>query len=63
MITAAELVPETNVGFSATDVYVLDMRADLAVTTVDAPDPVAVRANLTYTVTVHNDGPATAQRA
>jgi len=60
MITAAELVPEHNVGFGAMDVYLLDMRADLAVINADAPDPVAVRANLTYTVTVQNNGPAAA---
>lgn len=36
------------------------MRADLAVINTDAPDPVAVRANLTDTVTVQNNGPAAA---
>jgi len=43
------------------DVYALDMRADLSVTNSDAPDPVVLRANLTYTVTVQNGGPAAAQ--
>jgi uncharacterized repeat protein (TIGR01451 family) len=61
IITAAELVAEQNAGFNFMDVYALDMRADLSVTNSDAPDPVVVRANLTYTVTVQNSGPATAQ--
>jgi uncharacterized repeat protein (TIGR01451 family) len=61
LITGAELVPEQNVGANFFDVYVVQLKADLAVTNTDAPDPVAVRANLTYTVTVHNDGPAASQ--
>jgi uncharacterized repeat protein (TIGR01451 family) len=60
IITGAELVAEQNVGFNFMDVYALDMRADLSVTNSDAPDPVVVRANLTYTVTVFNNGPAAA---
>jgi uncharacterized repeat protein (TIGR01451 family) len=35
--------------------------ADLAVTKNDSPDPVAVRANLTYTVTARNLGPSAAR--
>ena len=35
--------------------------ADLSVTKADSPDPVRVGNNLTYTVTVTNNGPATAQ--
>lgn len=35
--------------------------ADLALTKNDSPDPVVVRANLTYTVTVRNLGPAAAR--
>ena len=61
IITAAELVAEQNAGVNFMDVYALDMRADLSVTNSDAPDPVVVRANLTYTVTVQNGGPAAAQ--
>ena len=34
--------------------------ADLAVTKADSPDPVLAGANLTYTLTVRNDGPNTA---
>src|SRR5439155_15272399 len=44
----------------AYDVFVRDMRpqADLSVTQSDSPDPAAARGQLTYTVTVRNDGPA-----
>src|SRR6185503_7626218 len=61
IITAAQLLAEQNTGFNFMDVYALDMRADLSVTNSDAPDPVVLRANLTYTVTVQNGGPAAAQ--
>jgi uncharacterized repeat protein (TIGR01451 family) len=47
------------VGFDyGTDVFVRDMRpaADLAVSMADSPDPVAQRAQVTYTVTVDNLG-------
>jgi uncharacterized repeat protein (TIGR01451 family) len=44
------------------DVYMADTReaADVSVTKADSPDPVAVRANLTYTITVNNLGPGAA---
>jgi uncharacterized repeat protein (TIGR01451 family) len=61
LITGAQLVQEQNADANFFDVYVLDARADLSVTNTDAPDPVAVRANLAYTVTVQNNGPAAAQ--
>jgi uncharacterized repeat protein (TIGR01451 family) len=35
-------------------------QADLSVTKADSPDPVALRGNVTYTVTVANSGPAAA---
>lgn len=38
-------------------------RADLRVTKVDTPDPVTAGTNLTYTITVTNDGPSTAVSA
>ena len=34
--------------------------ADLALTKTDSPDPVHTHENLTYTITVHNNGPSTA---
>jgi uncharacterized repeat protein (TIGR01451 family) len=37
-----------------------DVQADLAVSILDAPDPVAVGATLTYTVTIANRGPSAA---
>ena len=62
MSTRAELQPEVDVGFFASDVYALDLRpaADLAVTQTDAPDPATARGQVTYTVTVQNNGPAAA---
>jgi uncharacterized repeat protein (TIGR01451 family) len=57
---AFNLVPDdTN---SAGDVFAHDRRpaADLALAMTDAPDPVATRTALTYTVTVANHGPASA---
>lgn len=57
---ARNLVPDdTN---SAGDVFAHDRRpaADLALAMTDAPDPVASRTALTYTVTVVNHGPAAA---
>jgi uncharacterized repeat protein (TIGR01451 family) len=62
MSTRAELLPETDVGFFASDVYALDLRppADLAVTQTDSPDPATARGQVTYTVTVANHGPSTA---
>src|SRR5215218_5565435 len=58
---SSTFVPETQ-PFFAYDVFVRDMRpqADLSVTKADSPDPVAARSELTYTVTVRNDGPAPA---
>ncbi len=57
---AFNLVPDDN-NFSG-DVFVNDRRpaADLALAMTDTPDPVAVRAPLTYTLTVTNNGPASA---
>jgi uncharacterized repeat protein (TIGR01451 family) len=55
--SSSTFVPE-NQTFFASDVFVRDGRppADLAVTQTDSPDPVVARAQVTYTVTVHNGG-------
>ena len=60
LLTRAELLPEQPIGVFAFDVYVLDTgpAADVAVTKNDSPDPVAVRTNLTYTVTARYLGPS-----
>ena len=42
------------------DISTLNPIADVAVAQADIPDPVAVGSNLTYTVTVSNNGPAAA---
>ena len=62
MSTRAALLPEQDVGFFASDVYALDLRpaADLAVAQTDSPDPVTARGQVTYSVTVRNDGPGAA---
>src|SRR5439155_8368955 len=41
----------------ATDTTTVQNRADLSVTKTDSPDPVLAGNNLTYTITVHNNGP------
>jgi uncharacterized repeat protein (TIGR01451 family) len=58
---SSTFVPETQ-PFFAYDVFVRDMRpqADLSVAQTDSPDPVRARGQLTYTVTVRNNGPAAA---
>jgi uncharacterized repeat protein (TIGR01451 family) len=57
---ADNLVPEDT--GPPTDIFVNDRRpaADLKLAIADTPDPVTVRAELTYTVTVTNGGPAAA---
>jgi uncharacterized repeat protein (TIGR01451 family) len=56
LLTSADLLPE-DVNFRG-DVYVLNIAAaDLSLTMTDSPDPVVVRTNLTYTLTVQNGGP------
>ncbi len=45
----------------ASETTTLTPEADLSVTKTDSPDPVDAGATLTYSVTVHNAGPSTAQ--
>lgn len=57
----SELLGPENQSFFAYDIFVRDLaRADLALTMNDSPDPVRVRGQLTYSLTVSNGGPATA---
>jgi uncharacterized repeat protein (TIGR01451 family) len=58
---SSTFVPETQ-GFFAYDVFVRDGRppADLTLAITDAPDPVTVGGQLTYSIVVRNDGPASA---
>ncbi|HEV7509674.1 MAG TPA: IPTL-CTERM sorting domain-containing protein, partial [Thermoanaerobaculia bacterium] len=48
---------------SATETTLIGSAADISVTKVDTPDPVAAGANLTYTITVGNAGPSNAPTA
>jgi uncharacterized repeat protein (TIGR01451 family) len=46
---------------AATDQTTLVAEADISVTKTDSPDPVGAAANLTYTITVTNNGPSDSQ--
>jgi len=61
---SSTFVPETQ-PFFAYDIFARDMppQADLPVAMNDSPDPIPARDQLTYTVTVRNDGPAGATGA
>jgi len=58
-VTAAEPDPNpaNNMASATTNIAAI---ADLSVTKTDSPDPVNAGSNLTYTITVTNNGPATA---
>jgi hypothetical protein len=59
--TGASTGPITVIAPAGTNVsssnFVLDYTSDLSVTISDSPDPVLVTSNLTYTITVANNGP------
>ena len=55
--STADATPANNSGSAATTIGV---SADLSVANVDTPDPVTAGANLTYTITVSNNGPSSA---
>src|SRR5262249_9179426 len=46
---------------SATQTTTINSNADMAITKTDSPDPVAAGTNVTYTLLITNNGPATAQ--
>jgi uncharacterized repeat protein (TIGR01451 family) len=52
--------PDNNTASTSTQVIAEDVIADLSITKIDTPDPVAARGALTYTITVTNNGPANA---
>jgi uncharacterized repeat protein (TIGR01451 family) len=52
--------PGPNVNTASTDTLV-DALADVSITKTDSPDPVFINNTITYTITVHNDGPSDAQ--
>jgi uncharacterized repeat protein (TIGR01451 family) len=58
-VTATEFDPNA-ADNSATATTTVNPVADLAVTKSDSPDPVAVNANLTYSIVVANNGPSQA---
>ena len=55
--STTETAPGNNADTEATNVTT---SADLSITKSDAPDPVFVNGTLTYTLSVHNDGPSDA---
>ncbi|MFY9820261.1 MAG: Calx-beta domain-containing protein [Thermoanaerobaculia bacterium] len=60
--TASSSTPDPNPGNeSGTATTIVGASADLSVTQVDAPDPVTAGNNLTYTITVTNAGPSSAE--
>ncbi|HMF05149.1 MAG TPA: hypothetical protein VKH17_10065, partial [Acidimicrobiia bacterium] len=60
--SGATSTPESNTtNNSATATTTVTTAADLAVTKTDAPDPVTAGNNITYTITITNNGPSDAQ--
>ena len=60
-VSANETDPNPNNNTATQDTTVVAAAADVQVTKTDAPDPVIINQNLTYTVTVRNNGPQAAQ--
>jgi uncharacterized repeat protein (TIGR01451 family) len=59
-VTAAEVDPNSADNTNISQTTTVNPAADLAVTKTDSPDPVVVGNNVTYTVTVANNGPSPA---
>jgi uncharacterized repeat protein (TIGR01451 family) len=59
-VASATTADPNNTNNSATTNTTVNARADLSITKVDEPDPVATGATLTYTITVANAGPSDA---
>jgi uncharacterized repeat protein (TIGR01451 family) len=61
-VTAASATTDPTAGNnSATATTTVQTQADLALTKTDSPDPVVASQNLTYTITLTNNGPSDAQ--
>jgi uncharacterized repeat protein (TIGR01451 family) len=56
--TTADPTPGNNTGTATTTV---NTQADLSIVKTDSPDPVVAGANITYTITLTNNGPSDAQ--
>ena len=61
VVSATEPDPNPNNNAASQDTVVNPASADVQVTKTDSPDPVIINQNLTYTVTVRNNGPQAAQ--
>ncbi|HKQ76044.1 MAG TPA: hypothetical protein VJ810_20285 [Blastocatellia bacterium] len=61
-VTAASATPDPNTANNTdTETTTVNTQADLAVTKADSPDPVLAGANITYTISLTNNGPSNAQ--
>lgn len=61
LVSSEELDPNPNNNTATQDTTVVAASADLQLTKTDSPDPAIVNQNLTYTLTVTNNGPQSAQ--
>src|SRR6185436_7818717 len=61
MASVRDVVADFNLADNtATAITTVSAAADLAISAVASPNPVAVNGNLTYTITITNQGPNTA---